>query len=159
MATTQDAHDIPHGLVEDLVAFLDQYCREEVAQLAQQFPRDSRSLTLDVGDLARFDGAVADDLLAQPDRLLAALEDALTRVDIPLDVDLSRAHVRPSNLGAPHTYFPGEFSPSGHAGLLRSIHGEVAKATDSYAMHEATAFEFHRFHTVTRVAHTDTPFL
>lgn len=82
------------GRTERLAQFLAEYYRDDVARLAQQYPKDRRSLYVEYDDLYRFDVDLARDWRTDPRRLREAAEAALPRVDIPADVDLSGAHVR-----------------------------------------------------------------
>jgi len=146
MATTES-----HELAGNVLDFLADYYRDEVGTLAQHYPQEQRSLEVDYQDLFRFDPELADDLRAHPADVRDALGTALTRYDIPVDVDLSDAHVRVHNLPGEYTFYPGEFSPSEEEGLLRSIRGEVAKATDVYARLELAVFECERCGTATNI--------
>jgi len=146
MATTE-SHELA-GIGLDFIA---DYYREDVGLLAQHFPQEQRSLEIDYQDLFRFDPDLADDLRRHPTDIRVALETALARYDIPIDVDLSGAHVRIQNLPEEYTFYPGEFSPSEQEGRLRSIRGEVSKATDVYARLKLAAFECERCGTSTDI--------
>ena len=131
--------------------FLATYYQDEISRLAQTYPKQNRSLVVEYGDVFQFDPDLADDLLQDPDGLLPYLETALGEVDIPAEIDLSGAHVRIAGLPEMYTHYPGEFSPSEHEGRLRSIQGEISKATDVYARMESAAFECQRCGTLTRI--------
>lgn len=158
MSQTQHTHDIPHGLVEDVQLFLDDYYRDDIAALAQNYPNDQRSLRVSHADIYQFDMALADDLIEQPEVIIDVFEDALGRVDLPVDVDLSGAHVRPHALPAAHTFHPGGFSPTDRHGTLVGVEGEVSKATDEYSRLVRAVFECERCGTPTEVLQTDGEF-
>lgn len=136
--------EITHELVEDCEQFLADYYREAIATLAQSYPQEQRSLTIDYSDVVQFDPDIADDLRTHPSALIPAFEDALPRVDIPLDIDLSDAHVRVVGLPEHETHFPGGFSPSDAHGSLVAIEGELSKATDDYSRMVTTTFRCKR---------------
>ncbi|MDX1745411.1 MAG: hypothetical protein R3324_05690, partial [Halobacteriales archaeon] len=64
MATVENTE-----LVERFDQFFRNYYREAIGELAQRYPNEQRSLTVDWADLYRFDQDLADDYLAQPDQL------------------------------------------------------------------------------------------
>lgn len=146
MATTE-----AHEITDIGLTFLGDYYREDVGKLAQHYPREQRSLAVDYQDLFKYDPDLADDLLANPRTVHGALEEALARFEVPVEVDLSGAHLRVHNLPEEFAYYPGEFSPSAHEGALRAVRGEVAKVTDVYVRLECAEFECQRCETVTTV--------
>jgi replicative DNA helicase Mcm len=131
--------------------FLANYYKEEIATLAQRFPRTQKSLVVDFSDLSQHAPDLAEDLVDEPELIIEALEHALSRVEIPAEVDVSGAHVRISNLRDAFTYYPGELSPSDDRDQLRAVQGEISKATQDYAEMEDAAFECQRCGTMTRI--------
>jgi len=93
MTTTQS-----HELTDDLIDFLRRYYSDEVGQLAQRYPREQKSLDVDFDDLYRYDPQIADDLRSHPREVLEYFEEALRLYDLPVDINLSQAHVRIHNL-------------------------------------------------------------
>jgi replicative DNA helicase Mcm len=155
MAQTQPEPD----LVDRLARFYRDYYREELGQLAEHYPQEQRSLTIAYDDVYQYDPDIADDLRDRdPTQLLEHFEEALRQVELPVDVSLGQAHVRVRNLDAAHTYYPGAFSPSDHAGQLRGVRGEVSKATDVYSRLEVATFECQRCGTPTEVPQSDDDF-
>ncbi|KDE60311.1 MCM family protein [Halostagnicola sp. A56] len=157
MPQTQ-SDDTSKPLADRLGDFLRRYYSEEVKQLAQHYPKESRSLEVDYDDLYQFDPNVADDVLSQPEQLQRYLEEALRVYDLPIDISLGQAHVRVHNLPPEYTYYPGEFSPSKHLGAYRGIRGEVTKATDVYPKVEEAAFECQLCGTLNRIPQSDSDF-
>jgi len=141
--------------VEKLREFLSRYYADEIAELAQQYPQDRRSLFIDYGDLYIFDNALADDWMTEPEQLQAFAEQALRSYDLPADIGFAHAHVRLVNLDQGQTYYPGTFSPQDRAGEYLAIEGQVAKATESYAKMIEATFECERCGTQTTVPQAD----
>ena len=120
-------------LADRLVTFIDRYCTDALARLYEGYPNDVSALVVSVSDLRRFDPDIAADVLDHPDTVAEYFQDALVRRDSPASVvDVSDAAIRYTDLSETETFYPGEFSPSDHAGSYRSIRGEVAKATEVF---------------------------
>ncbi|QLH80959.1 minichromosome maintenance protein MCM [Halosimplex pelagicum] len=152
MTTTNSEHTAENTeLVEQFLELYRDYYREEMGTLAQHYPQEQQALNVDYHDIFRYDPDLADDYLAHPEQVRAHAEDALVRYDLPVDVKLGDARARVHNLPDDKTHFPGEFSPSDHDGVLRSIRGEIKKATDPYSQLEEAAFECQRCGTLTRI--------
>lgn len=148
MAQTQPDPD----LVDRLTRFYRDYYREQLGQLAEHYPQEQRSLTIDYGDIYQFDPDVADDLRDRdPTQLLEYFEEALRQVELPVDVSLGQAHVRVRGLPEEYTHYPNGFSPTKEAGAYRAIRGDVLVATDTYSKVEVAAFECKRCGTMTRI--------
>lgn len=130
-------NDTTHGhhatLLDDLVEFYRNYYLEAIGRLCEHYPQEQRALTIDHNLLWRFDPDIATDCLREPETLVDHLEEALVQFDKPVDVPLDGAHVRVTNLPDEYTLYPGDLSPSGHVGTMRSVRGEIAKATDVYS--------------------------
>ncbi|QLG62809.1 minichromosome maintenance protein MCM [Halorarum salinum] len=156
--TTQAARDE----TEELIRFLRERYADEVARLAQRYPKEQTALEVDYTDLYAFDHDFAEDgrvtLLDQPDTVLRQLNEALRQYDLPADVTMSDARVRVHNLPADRTYYPGEFSPTDEAGTYRAITGEISRATDEYSKVVEAAFECERCATMTYIPQVDTGF-
>jgi replicative DNA helicase Mcm len=133
-----------HELIEDLVEFYRDYYRQEIHELAEAYPRDSRSLVIDWSDLYAALPGFARDLRDHPRGMvngettsadpLAELHDALYRVELPIDIDLEgddwpSAHVRvrlPPNarMGV------GDIR-SQHKGEYVALSGQIERVTES----------------------------
>ena len=127
------------------------YYRDEIGVLAQHYPQEQRSLAVSHHDIYRYDSDLADDVLNRPEPLRDYAEEALTQYDLAIDIDLSGAHVRVHDLPDEQTFYPGEFSPSEHEGKLRSVQGEIKKATDVYSRLSEATFECQRCGTPTHI--------
>lgn len=150
MATTnRRAED--DALVQDLEAFLRSEYEAEVAELAQQYPRDKRSIWVDYRDLYRFDPDVADDLQEKPGRVLDLFQEALQRVPVPVEREFANATVRVAGLSDVHEYDVGD---PGHNRLSEfiSLYGQISKKSEKKPRVETAAFECERCGTLTRIS-------
>jgi replicative DNA helicase Mcm len=112
-----------HELTEELIQFFRDYYSEEIAQLAQRYPREQKSLHVDYDDLYRFVPDIADDVRNQPKQLQQHLEEALRLYDLPVAVELDDAHVRIYNLPELHVFDPSAVSRHENIGQLLDIRG------------------------------------
>ncbi|AUG49448.1 ATP-dependent DNA helicase (plasmid) [Haloarcula taiwanensis] len=119
-----------HELPEELIQFFRDYYSEEIAQLAQRYPREQKSLHVDYGDLYRFDPGLADDVRNHPKELQEHLEEALRLYDLPIAVELNDAHVRIYNLPEIHVFDPSGVSRHENIGQLLDIRRQVQKVSD-----------------------------
>ncbi|TYT64006.1 LAGLIDADG family homing endonuclease [Natrialba swarupiae] len=137
-------------LVDAFEQFFRNYYDNEIKQLAQRYPNEQRSLSIDWQDLYRFDPDLADDFLNQPEQLQRYAEEALRLYDLPIDVSLGQAHVRIQNL-------PGTESPeireirARNMNSLVQVRGIVRKATDVRPKIEEAAFECQLCGTLNRI--------
>jgi replicative DNA helicase Mcm len=135
-------------LIDTFEEFYRNYYRNEIAQLAQRYPTEQKSLYLDWQDLQQFDTDLADDFRNKPKQLREYAEEALRLYDLPVDVSLGRAHVRVH--GLPETTDIREIRAD-HRGMLISVQGIVRKATDVRPKITTAAFECQRCGTLTRI--------
>ncbi len=142
-------------LVDSFEQFYRNYYREEIGQLAQNYPGEQRSLHVDWQDLYKYDPDLADDYLSQPEQLQEYAEEALRIYDLPVDVSLGRAHVRVHNL--PETTEIREIR-SRHVGKLLGVQGIIRKATDVRPKIEEAAFECQRCGTLTYIPQSSDDF-
>lgn len=119
--------DVNHGLLEDIEAFYADYYREDIAKLAQHYPSES-SLWVDYQDLWRFNPDLADDLRNNPTDVLDHMREGIDMVDIPLEVDLTDATPRVTNLPADHVHAPADLRHD-HADTYLGLRGTLSKAT------------------------------
>ncbi|WP_256391470.1 LAGLIDADG family homing endonuclease [Natronoarchaeum rubrum] len=142
-------------LVDSFEQFYRNYYREEIGQLAQNYPGEQRSLHVDWQDLYKYDPDLADDYLSQPEQLQEYAEEALRIYDLPVDVSLGRAHVRVHNL--PETTEIRQIR-SRHVGKLLGVQGIIRKATDVRPKIEEAAFECQRCGTLTYIPQSSSDF-
>lgn len=145
-------------LTQRMIRFLRNWYQDQIGQLANEYPKENRSLRVDYSDLYSFEPDIADDYRQSPDQLREYIEEALRQNELPVDVSLGRANVRVYNLPEPWTYYPDEFSPTEHHGTLRAIKGEISKATEIYSRMREAGFECKRCGTLTRIPQVDGDF-
>jgi len=144
-------------LTDRFIQFYRNYYRDEIGQLAQQYPNEKRSLYIDYDDLYQFDADLAEDYRSQPDQLQEYAEEALRLYDLPADVKLGNAHVRLQNL--PESVdIRGIRVHDNHIGKLVSVQGIVRKATDVRPKITDSAFECQRCGTMNYIPQQDGEF-
>ena len=123
-----------------------------ILELAQKYPNEQQSLYIEYDDLFRFDPDLADDVLAQPEKLLEYAEEALRQYDLPIDVELN-ADVRLANLESlppTHVYDVGKYPVDVYDEYV-AVQGQVNKVGDSKGKVGEAAFECQLCGTITRV--------
>ena len=135
-------------LIDRFEEFYRSYYRNEIADLAQKYPTDRKSLYIDWSDLARFDADLADDFRTKPQQLRQYAEEALRLYDLPVDVSLGQAHVRVTGLSETTDI---RAIRADHRGSLLTVQGIVRKATDVRPKVTTAAFECQRCGTLTRI--------
>lgn len=139
-------------LIEALEQFYRNYYREEIGELAQNYPDDQRSLYVDWDDLYRYDPDLADDYLSQPTQLQQYAEEALRLYDLPVDISLGRAHVRIYNL--PESTEIGSIKTR-HIGELIEITGTVDTVEETSSALVEAAYECQRCGTLNYIPQSD----
>jgi replicative DNA helicase Mcm len=142
-------------LIDAFEEFYRSYYRNEIGELAQQYPTEKKSLYIDWQDLYRFDPDLADDFRSKPKQLKEYAEEALRLYDLPVDVSLGQAHVRVENLPESTEI---RAIRADHRGSLISVKGIVRKATDVRPKITNAAFECQRCGTLTRIPQADGDF-
>ena len=142
-------------LIDNFEEFYRSYYRNDIGELAQQYPTEQKSLYVNWQDLYRFDPDLADDFRTKPKQLKEYAEEALRLYDLPVDVSLGQAHVRVENL--PESTDIREIRAD-HRGALISVRGIVRKATDVRPKITNAAFECQRCGTLTRIPQSDGDF-
>lgn len=128
---------------------------DDLLKLAESYP-STRSLIVDFADLDRYDTEFADDLLENPDVMLDAAHTALQEIVLPVDVDLSGAHVRVVNLPQ---HLKTRDLRSDHIGKLIAIEGQVRTATEVRPKIVRAAYECQRCGHVFYVDQSGTKFI
>jgi replicative DNA helicase Mcm len=136
---------------DDLIRFLDTYYRDDVAQLAQRYPNEQRSLEVSFRDLFQFDSEIADTYLTQPQQVGQYLDEALAQFDLPADIDLSNAHVRVGDLPDEHVRGPNGASRNRLIGAATGVEGQITKCTQPKPRAEVAVWECQRCGTTTNI--------
>ena len=133
---------------EEIISFYQNYYRDEIATLAQEYPQDSESLWVDYDDVYKFDPELADDLLNHPQKIRTLFENALAQYEIPVDIDLSEATVRFHNLSQIRAI---DELRDGDVDKLRSLNGQISKASAVRPVVKTAAYECTRCGTVMEI--------
>lgn len=141
-------------LIDQWVEFLRERQWDELGELAAGYPRDQSSLRVGMTDLWSFNADLADDLQSQPGQMLPYAEEAVSMVDLPVDVSLDDVQVRPTNLPDAHIYGVGDLRHH-HGGQYVGVHGHIARVTACNPRITEAAFECQRCGTLTRIPQTD----
>jgi replicative DNA helicase Mcm len=143
-------------LLEKFLAFYRRHAQAALAQLAEGYPHDTTSITVDWQALARFDRTLAEDVIDTPSIVRPIAEDAVARYDYPIDVDIDagRIDVRLSNLPDGVQHDVGHYSPTDVAETLRSVRGQVSQMTQPDSLMTEAASECQRCGTTTPVPQT-----
>ncbi|MFC3477644.1 LAGLIDADG family homing endonuclease [Halobacterium litoreum] len=142
-------------LVDRFEEFYRRYYSDDVAELARQYPRESKSLDLDWRDLYQMDPDLADDFINHPDQLTEAAEEALRLYDLPVDVSLGQAHVRVHGLEESTEI---RDIRAEHLNTLIGVQGMVRKATDVMPKIQSAVFVCQRCGAETEVPQGDAGF-
>lgn len=148
MAITQSRND---DLTDDLIRFFDTYYRDEVAELAQRYPQERTTIEISYRDLFQADPEVAEDYLQAPEEINQYLDEALAQYDLPVDIDLSGAHVRVGDLPDDHVRSPDTASRNNLIGSATGVEGQVTKCTQPKPRVETAAWECQRCGTINKI--------
>ena len=128
---------------------------DEIAQLAQRYPKDQRSLYIEAGDLYDHDPALLDDWRENPRDLQRYAEEALGLYDLPVDIDLSGVTVRltdtESRLEQRAVTSIDPEPPRSDIGSYVALTGQLARITAASPRLDEGAFECQRCGTITRI--------
>jgi len=145
--------------LEQFRGFYRRYYEDDIAELAQRYPNERRSLYVSYDDLYRFDADLAERYLNKPEDLREIAEEALRTYDLPADVSLGQAHVRLQGLPAGNTIDIRNIRVvDDHVGSLVAVQGIVRKATDVRPKIVEAAFECQRCGTMTYIPQSDAGF-
>ncbi len=137
-------------LVDSFLKFFRNYYRDEIGELAANWPGEQRALVIDSEELYRFDPDIHDDYLKKPEQFQEYAQQALAEFDIPVDVDLSGATVRLANLNDEHVRDVGQYGKRDVSSLL-GVSGQVTRTTQKDMRIEEAAFECQRCGTMTYI--------
>lgn len=138
-ATKAEEVEVQDGFHE----FLRNYYHDEVAQLAQDFPEERKSLVINWNDIFRYDPGLLDDFRQRPGKFRRLFETALQKFDLPIDISLDGVNVRVENIPSQHVYTVGSYR-SDQLGMFLGVRGQVQKRTEVKPRPEVAAFECQR---------------
>ncbi|WP_284012553.1 minichromosome maintenance protein MCM [Halobaculum litoreum] len=145
--------------VDAFLSFYRTYYSDDVARLAQNYPKEQRSLYVDYNDLYTYDPDLAERYLNRPGEMQEVAEEALRTYDLPVDISLGQAHVRLRELPRENTIdIRGIRVSDDHIGALVAVQGIVRKATDVRPKIVEAAFECQRCGTMTYIPQNDSGF-
>ncbi|SHH14683.1 LAGLIDADG family homing endonuclease [Halobaculum gomorrense] len=145
--------------VDAFLSFYRTYYADEIARLAQNYPKEQRSLYVEYDDLYTFDPDLAERYLNRPGEMQEVAEEALRTYDLPVDISLGQAHVRLRNLPRENTIdIRGVRVSDDHIGSMVAVQGIVRKATDVRPKITEAAFECQRCGTMTYIPQNDSGF-
>lgn len=137
-------------------AFYREYYKPEIHELADKYPSEQSSLTIEYEDLWGYDPAIADDWRTAPGEMRGYAEEALGQFDIPVDIDLSGASVRLTDTEE----FIDRQSVAGLSeqdlGRFVAIRGQLNRVTDTIPLLEEGVFVCKRCAATTTVPQTRT---
>jgi len=136
-------------ITEKWCDYLEEYERDAVGELIQQYPNDKEGLTIDYRQLSRADGELADLLVENPERMLSKLEDAIPALQIPHAEQLDGAKGRVSSIPTRESGI-SELRKN-QQGELVTVRAQVSKATDVRPRYEEVAFRCVRCPSITKV--------
>lgn len=133
MSTTTDTADGRPQIgnasmrIERFGDFLRLYYENEIAELAQHYPKEQRSLEIDYDDLYIFDDRLAQNVKERPRETKGEIESALADYDLPIDIEMQNADVivRYSD----ESNHIGELQHHGRINELNGFTGQVTKVT------------------------------
>ncbi|MFC7097486.1 LAGLIDADG family homing endonuclease [Halobaculum marinum] len=145
--------------VDEFLSFYRTYYSDDIARLAQNYPKEQRSLYVDYNDLYTYDPDIAERYLNRPGEMQEVAEEALRTYDLPVDISLGQAHVRLRDLPRESTLdIRGIRVSDDHIGSMVAVQGIVRKATDVRPKIVEAAFECQRCGTMTYIPQNDSGF-
>ena len=126
-------------LADKAVEFLSQYYREDVLELANEYPGES-SLWIDYSDLTAWDMDAADDLITSPEIVLASLSKAVEWMDVPVPFTLDDVTVRVTGLPDDQHQSPGSLRAE-DVGRYVAIEGMLDRVTAPSDKAEVVAYQ------------------
>ena len=145
--------------LDQFLSFYRTYYGDEIASLAQRYPKEQRSLHVEFDDLYTFDPDLAERYLQHPEDMSRVAEEALRTYDLPVDISLGQAHVRVRGLPRERTIDIRNIRvQDDHIGSMVAVQGIVRKATDVRPKVTEAAFECQRCGTMTYIPQADAGF-
>lgn len=135
---TATPHPQTDSRTESIARFLNETQKHHIAETVQS---DSHSIRIPYPELYQARPDIADDLLTHPDVIVPDVQDALERVDLPVQADLSAYIIRFTDLPETRTHPVGDWDPDSVAHSLIGIKGQVSKRTKPQLVFETAVFQ------------------
>lgn len=145
--------DVDGPSVDDLVAWLRDYYKDEVGQLAQRYPSEQTSLEVTYRDLQVAFPKFADQYtdVDGHDVVTERLTEALQQYDLPIDITLDDAHVRIVDLPPTEVHDVGVPRVSDIEERVQGLRGQVSKRSQKQLIMTEAVFECQRCGTLTTI--------
>jgi replicative DNA helicase Mcm len=130
--------------LQDARTFLQRYYKDQIGELAQNYPSEQKSIGVEWDDLYAYSGpgGLAEQYRQCPAEIGKVLNEALRTITLPVDVDLDEARVRVT--GLPDEYHIGEFSPADQFDDAMAVTGQVQKVSAEKPVPIKLGFECQR---------------
>jgi len=135
-------------LIEKWETLFKEYFKKEIENIALSYP-EKRSVTLDYWDIDRIDTDLAEYLLEKPNNALYTAEEALKKIDVPVDPP-PLLHFRIRNLSDINK-IPIRKIRSQHLGKLLAIDGLVKKITEVRPKLQDAAYQCQKCGAILRI--------
>jgi replicative DNA helicase Mcm len=129
--------------------FFRRYYHKEVLRVIHGYP-ETKSLYVNFNDLDRYDIALADSVLNDPDTSIRAAERAIMEIDMLEGTPGGKINVRFTDIPGTHRYMIRDIR-SEDVGIFLSVEGIVRKATDVRPKLVVGAFECQRCGEIMRI--------
>lgn len=139
--------------VDDLIAFLRDYYKQSVLELAQKYPSEQTSLEVTHSDLRTAFPQFADGYtdVDGHEEVTERLTEALQQYDLPIDVSLDDAHVRIVELPSTEVHDVGVPMVSEIEERVQGLRGQVSKLSKKQQLMTKAVFECQRCGTQTTI--------
>jgi len=141
-------------LIEKFQDLFRNYYEDDIAELAQKYPSEQKSLYIDWHDLYRSDPDLANDYLSEPEQVTEYAEEALRLYDLPVSITFNEANVRVTNLPDDHKYSIDD-TRADHRGTYLSVRGLVQKSSAVKPKVTEAVFECQRCGTTMAIPQVD----
>ncbi|NOZ76890.1 MAG: minichromosome maintenance protein MCM [Euryarchaeota archaeon] len=129
--------------------FFRRYYYRDILRIVHEYP-EKKSLYVDFNDLDRYDIALADSVLTDPDTAIRAAERAVSEMETATDAPGGKINVRFTDIPESHRYMIKDIR-SADVGILLSVTGIVRKATDVRPKLVEGAYECQRCGDIMRI--------
>lgn len=155
-----ETYNYDEQLFETCTAFVQTYCREEMARVAETCVGESPpTIHISWRDLSRYNPDFADDYLRNRERVEAHLIDAFaSTMVLPASItegDVKCGSIAVQELPEHQSFDVGNYQPTEVVGELHGVAGQVSRVTTPQTLATVLAYECTRCGTITRVGQTD----